>query len=46
MRHLYFAGLYVKALANGVDEILSAYRQTLLRIEEEVFVAYTLAVVV
>lgn len=28
-------GLYVKALANGVDEILSAYRQTLLRIEEE-----------
>lgn len=32
-----FVGLYVKALANGVDEILSSYRQKLLRIEEEVF---------
>ena len=32
----HFTGLYIKALANGIDEILSAYRQTLLRIEEEV----------
>ena len=32
----WYAGLYIKALASGVDEILSAYRQTLLRIEEQV----------
>ncbi|XP_065885565.1 gamma-tubulin complex component 4-like [Dysidea avara] len=30
-------GLYVKAVACGVDELLDAYRRTLLRIEEEAY---------